>query len=59
MSYTMYQILLISIVGVFTDPGSVPSNAIPLINEDIEDRQLLMRCGICDAYKPPKSHHCK
>jgi hypothetical protein len=41
-----------------TDPGSVPSSAIP------SERQRLLRdshsmCGQCQTFKPPGSHHCR
>ena len=49
----------ISEVGVFTNPGAVPHNAIPLMDMVEEHSELLNRCGICDAFKPPKSHHCR
>lgn len=43
----------------FTDPGSIPQEAVP--------REALMRKGItthamcshCQTYKPPNSHHCR
>ena len=50
---------LFSNAGVFTDPGAVPHNAIPLKDMVEENGELLNRCGICDAFKPPKSHHCR
>jgi hypothetical protein len=42
----------------FTDPGSVPIQAIP------SERQRLLRdshsmCGQCQTFKPPGSHHCR
>jgi hypothetical protein len=42
----------------FTDPGSVPVQAIPV------ERQRLLRdshsmCGQCQTFKPPGSHHCR
>jgi len=42
----------------FTDPGSVPVQAIP------SERQRLLRdshsmCGQCQTFKPPGSHHCR
>ena len=44
------------IVGAFTDPGSVPSNATYLPNCDEDDKLLF--CAKCNAYKPPRAHHC-
>ena len=46
-------------LGVFTNPGAVPHNAWPLERAIEENDNLLIRCGICDAYKPAKSHHCR
>ena len=42
----------------FTDPGSVPVQAIP------SERQRMLRdshsmCGQCQTFKPPGSHHCR
>ena len=48
----------VRILGVFSDPGSIPHNAYPPA-QSVESGELLMRCGICDAFKPAKSHHCK
>lgn len=39
---------------VFTDPGSVPADAVPL---ETDRRSTISICGKCDTYKPPKSHH--
>ena len=40
----------------FTDPGAVPSNATWLPNATEEEK--LRFCPICNAYKPPRAHHC-
>ena len=45
-------------LGFFTDPGTVPHNAFPLTNGLESNNVRLSRCGICDAYKPWKAHHC-
>ncbi|GAB4854978.1 hypothetical protein Ancab_023564 [Ancistrocladus abbreviatus] len=53
-------------VCVLTDPGRVPSNYIP----DVEENQAssegagkndvqFKRCDKCYAYKPPRTHHCR
>ena len=43
-------------VGVFSDPGSVPCDAIPLSSADSEES--LGMCVKCNVYKPPRAHHC-
>ena len=39
----------------FTDPGSVPSGAIPFDT----GRQYHAVCAACQTYKPPCAHHCR
>ena len=43
-----------------TDPGAVPNSAVPL---DSHIRPVLSQqhplCMKCNAFKPPKSHHCR
>lgn len=46
----------LTILGAFSDPGSVPSNATYLPDCTGEDR--ISFCPKCDAYKPPRAHHC-
>ncbi|KAL9184391.1 hypothetical protein ACHAXT_002477 [Thalassiosira profunda] len=43
---------------MFTDPGSVPSCAVPV---DAANRQTVHHsmCRVCKSYKPPMSHHCR
>lgn len=45
----------------FTDPGRVPSDWKP--DAVVADQQELARkprwCRKCDAFKPPRAHHCK
>lgn len=42
----------------FTDPGSVPPNAVP--NEEYVSKQHIVKyCNVCQSYKPPKCHHCR
>lgn len=52
-------VIMFSTIGIFTDPGSVPHNAHPLYDGTIEEGEMLVRCGICDAFKPRKCHHCR
>ena len=39
-----------------SDPGCVPSDAIPLATAT-EDEKLSM-CTKCNWFKPPRAHHC-
>lgn len=50
---------LCHIKTMFSDPGTVPSNAklIKGLNSSAETKPLIPVCGICEAYKPPKAHH--
>lgn len=41
---------------MFTDPGSVPSDAIPLANATEEEK--INMCVKCDHFKPIRAHHC-
>lgn len=43
-------------IGVFSDPGCVPSDAIPLTTAT-EDEKLSL-CVKCNCFKPPRAHHC-
>jgi len=49
----------------FTDPGKIPQNwqeRLPLDNEAADDAQASQRqrwCRKCEAFKPPRAHHCK
>ena len=56
---SMYVHSIGSNLGMFTNPGAVPHNAYPFVTISGGDGDLLQRCGICDAYKPKKSHHCR
>ena len=56
---SMYVHSIGSNLGMFTNPGAVPHNAYPFVTISGRDGDLLQRCGICDAYKPKKSHHCR
>jgi len=44
-----------------TDPGAVPSSAVPIDNHTTKSilSQQHPLCTKCNAYKPPKSHHCR
>jgi palmitoyltransferase ZDHHC3/7/25 len=44
---------------MFTDPGSIPPEAVPLpilFEQGITTHSM---CSHCQTYKPPKSHHCR
>lgn len=43
---------------MLTNPGAVPRHAQPLIRAS-ESGIPETICGRCDAYKPPRSHHCR
>mmetsp|Transcript_26604 Transcript_26604/g.56215 ORF Transcript_26604/g.56215 Transcript_26604/m.56215 type:complete len:422 (-) Transcript_26604:94-1359(-) len=42
----------------FSDPGTVPSCAVP-INLAARQSEKHFMCGSCSSYKPPMSHHCR
>lgn len=41
---------------MFTDPGAVPSNAVPVDQNEAGD--LIRKCTRCQTFKPPRAHHC-
>lgn len=45
----------------YTDPGRIPHNWHETIyeKEDALAAQRLRWCRKCEAYKPPRAHHCK
>jgi palmitoyltransferase len=44
----------------FTDPGRIPKDWHErLIHSDSQVSQRQRWCRKCDAYKPPRAHHCK
>jgi len=50
--------LISQLKTMFTNPGAVPRHAQPLIRAS-ESGIPETICGRCDAYKPPRSHHCR
>mmetsp|Transcript_18763 Transcript_18763/g.30651 ORF Transcript_18763/g.30651 Transcript_18763/m.30651 type:complete len:412 (+) Transcript_18763:25-1260(+) len=42
----------------FTDPGAVPSCAVP-IDSAARQNETHVMCRSCKSYKPPNSHHCR
>lgn len=40
----------------FTDPGAVPSSAVPIRTQGIPFHNL---CSLCQSYKPTRAHHCR
>lgn len=62
-SWNAYAIVFLCAMALWShgatmlgDPGAVPESAKPLA-KDIEDGPPV-QCGVCEAYKPPGSHHC-
>mmetsp|Transcript_9416 Transcript_9416/g.12323 ORF Transcript_9416/g.12323 Transcript_9416/m.12323 type:complete len:360 (+) Transcript_9416:24-1103(+) len=45
---------------MLTDPGSVPKDAEPLVKKrhPLPGSQVEVICGRCDAFRPPRAHHC-
>ena len=44
---------------MFTDPGSIPNDAVPLAVLFEQGITTHAMCSHCQTYKPPKSHHCR
>ena len=53
-----FMALVSQLKTMFTNPGAVPRHAQPLIRAS-ESGIPETICGRCDAYKPPRSHHCR
>ncbi|KAI4716203.1 zf-DHHC-domain-containing protein [Aureobasidium sp. EXF-10727] len=45
----------------FTDPGRIPKDWVPKQSETVEKKETQRQrwCRKCQAYKPPRAHHCK
>lgn len=43
----------------FTDPGAVPSSAIPSVTETDGAERFHGMCRICQTFKPKCAHHCR
>ena len=43
----------------FTDPGSIPQEAVPLASLFKQGVTTHAMCSHCQTYKPPDSHHCR
>ncbi|CAM9554019.1 unnamed protein product [Chrysoparadoxa australica] len=43
----------------FSDPGAVPKGAQPILDTDAVEEMKQPRCSACDAFKPPRAHHCR
>lgn len=58
--YLMLSVLALTchLKTMTTNPGAVPRHAQPLIRAS-ESGIPETICGRCDAYKPPRSHHCR
>eukprot|EP00924_Labyrinthula_sp_SR-Ha-C_P004016 maker-scaffold_3-snap-gene-11.1-mRNA-1 protein AED:0.03 eAED:0.03 QI:81/1/1/1/0.33/0.25/4/228/342 len=48
--------------AMFTDPGAVPEDALPILSPDLEDpfphKSKFRTCNKCSTYKPDRTHHC-
>ena len=44
---------------MFTDPGSIPQQAVPLPELFQKGITTHAMCSHCQTYKPPSSHHCR
>ena len=60
MLYTACASLALSchVKTSLTDPGSVPSAAVPTEAQRMSSKKLSM-CSQCQTFKPPLSHHCR
>jgi ribosomal protein L40E len=56
--FLSFMALISQLKTMFTNPGAVPRHAQPLIRAS-ESGIPETICGRCDAYKPPRSHHCR
>lgn len=46
--------------AIITDPGKVPDDwKAPELTNESEDHVRRRVCRKCEAFKPPRSHHCK
>ena len=41
---------------MLTDPGTIPSTAIPLVTKGVKFHTM---CSVCQSYKPKCTHHCR
>lgn len=41
---------------MLTDPGTIPSTAVPLVTEGVKFHTM---CSVCQSYKPKCTHHCR
>jgi hypothetical protein len=44
---------------MFTDPGTIPQEAVPLASLFKKGVTTHAMCSHCQTYKPPHSHHCR
>ena len=45
-------------LGMLTDPGAIPSDALPPNDVDLESANIVI-CSTCRTYKPEGTHHCR
>ena len=41
---------------MLTDPGTIPSTAVPLVTKGVKFHTM---CSVCQSYKPSYTHHCR
>jgi len=41
---------------MLTDPGTIPSTAVPLVTKGVKFHTM---CSVCQSYKPKYTHHCR
>ena len=41
---------------MLTDPGCIPSTAVPLVTKGVKFHTM---CSVCQSYKPKYTHHCR
>jgi palmitoyltransferase ZDHHC3/7/25 len=61
--YAVLSLLALSshVKTTLTDPGSVPTSAVPTESQRSQAQQQLKlsMCSQCQTFKPPHSHHCR
>ena len=57
VNFVSFLSMISFLLMVFTDPGSVPKDAQPLIDSDALNPRF--HCGKCNAFKPLRAHHCR
>ncbi|KAF3319901.1 putative protein S-acyltransferase 15 isoform X2 [Carex littledalei] len=58
-TWTTFMCSISFFVAAVSDPGSVPVNYGPDAENPQKEGTKSRSCEKCDAYKPPRSHHCR